>query len=359
MSGLSTALAFLLRSATVGLAAAFLVVYLFPELLPGSDRQPTSGPASYASAVTSTAPAVVNLIGTRRDAPAAGGQTAGRAAGGESLGSGVILSPEGHIITNDHVIAGANAIDVVLNDGRVAPATRVGTDPDTDLALLKIELDDLPRIRLGRSDMLRVGDVVLAIGNPFSIGQTVTQGIVSGTRRGQLGLSPFENFIQTDAAINLGNSGGALVNADGELVGINTAFFSRRLDSEGIGFAIPVNLVRGVMADLIEHGRVIRGWLGVGTETLTAEQARSLGLDDPFGIILTSVQPGSPADLAGLRPADVITHINDQPVVVWQDALRQVARMAPGTRIVLSGSRLGRGFRVAAEVAERPSPGRG
>ncbi len=358
MSRLITAIKFVLQSATVGLAAAFVAVYLFPDLLPGRATGPA--PSSYADAVISTAPAVVNLISADRSdlqmARAHPEQVA--AVGGESLGSGVIIDPAGYVITNDHVIAGARAIDVVLTDGRVAPASLVGTDPDTDLALLKIDLDGLPRIRLGRSDTLQVGDVVLAIGNPFSIGQTVTQGIVSGTRRGQLGLSPFENFIQTDAAINLGNSGGALVNAGGELVGINTAFFSRRLDSEGIGFAIPVNLVRGVMGDLIEHGRVIRGWLGVGTETLTPEQARSLGLADPFGIILTSVQAGSPADLAGLRPADVITHINDQPVVVWQDALRQVARMTPGTSIGLTGSRLGQTFRVSVEVAERPSPGR-
>jgi S1-C subfamily serine protease len=297
---------------------------------------------------------VVNLIAADGQ-PAPDGAAAGTALrAGDSLGSGVVMSPDGYVITNDHVIAGAAAIDVVLNDGRVAPAAIVGTDPDTDLALLRIELDDLPGLRLGRSDTLRVGDVVLAIGNPFSIGQTVTQGIVSGTRRGQLGLSPFENFIQTDAAINLGNSGGALVDAQGALVGINTAFFSRRLDSEGIGFAIPINLVRGVMADLIQHGRVIRGWLGVGTETLTPEQALSLGLPDPFGIILTSVQRDSPADKAGLRPADVITHIDDQPVVVWQDALRTVARMTPGAQVVLTGSRLGKPFRVVAKVAERP-----
>jgi len=269
------------------------------------------------------------------------------------------MTTDGYIVTNDHVIDGFAAVDVVLTDGRAAPARVVGTDPDTDLALLKIDLDDLPTIRVGRSDTLLVGDVVLAIGNPFSIGQTVTQGIVSGTRRGQLGLSPFENFIQTDAAINLGNSGGALVNANGELVGINTAFFSRRLDSEGIGFAIPINLVRGVVADLIEHGRVIRGWLGVGTETLTPAQAESLNLDDPFGIILTSVESESPADQAGLRPADVITHVDDQPVVVWQDALRHIARMPPGTEVVLTGNRLGRPFRVSARVAERPLRDRG
>jgi serine protease DegS len=267
----------------------------------------------------------------------------------------VVMNGDGYVITNHHVIAGMRDLQVVLVDGRTAPASLVGTDPDTDIALLRIELPDLPRIRVGRSDQLRVGDVVLAIGNPFSIGQTVTQGIVSGTGRGQLGLSQFENFIQTDAAINVGNSGGALVNAQGELVGINTAFFSRRLDSEGIGFAIPVNLVRGVMQDLLEHGRVIRGWLGVSTQTLTPDQARALGLPEPYGIILTTVQPDSPADRAGLRPNDVITHVNEEPVVVWQDALRSIAAMRPGTRVTLTGSRLGQPFEVEAEVTERAS----
>ena len=353
MGSLKTALRFFLQSATVGLAAAFIVVYLFPGLLP--DGHPlragrsAAGPDTYAAAVTATAPAVVNLVGR----PAADAGYVEPGAGG-SLGSGVVMNGDGYVITNHHVIAGMEDLQVVLVDGRSAAASVVGTDPETDIALLQVEVEDLPRIRIGRSDQLRVGDVVLAIGNPFSIGQTVTQGIVSGTGRGQLGLSQFENFIQTDAAINVGNSGGALVNAQGELVGINTAFFSRRFDSEGIGFAIPINLVRGVMQDLIEHGRVIRGWLGVGTQTLTPEQARALGLDEAYGIILTTVQQGSPAHRAGLRPNDVITHINDEPVVVWQDALRTIAAMRPGVEVVLTGSRLGRPFRVATEVAERP-----
>jgi serine protease DegS len=342
---------FLARSAIVGLAVAFVVVYLFPGFLPAGHplRAGESGPESYADAVAVTAPAVVNLVG-RPVTPAgfADMQTSG------SLGSAVVMNTDGYVITNHHVIAGMEDLQVVLVDGRTAAASLVGTDPDTDLALLRIELADLPRIGIGRSDQLRVGDVVLAIGNPFSIGQTVTQGIVSGTGRGQLGLSQFENFIQTDAAINVGNSGGALVNARGELVGINTAFFSRRLDSEGIGFAIPVNLVRGVMQDLLEHGRVIRGWLGVGTQTLTPDQARALGLSEPYGIILTAVQPDSPAERAGLRPNDVITHVNGDPVLVWQDALRSIAAMRPGTTVTLSGSRAGQAFRAQAEVAERP-----
>ncbi len=352
MANTRQTLSFLAQSAVVGLAAAFVAVFLYPDLLPNGHplRNGAAGSDSYATAVADTAPAVANLVG-RPTAPA--GFAEGQAGG--SLGSAVVMDADGYVITNHHVIAGMEDLQVVLVDGRTAPAVLVGTDPDTDIALLKIELPGLPRIRVGRSDQLRVGDVVLAIGNPFSIGQTVTQGIVSGTGRGQLGLSQFENFIQTDAAINVGNSGGALVNARGELVGINTAFFSRRLDSEGIGFAIPVNLVRGVMQDIRQHGRVIRGWLGVGTQTLTPDQARALGLPEPYGIILTTVQPGSPADRAGLRPNDVITHVNDEPVVVWQDALRSIAAMRPGTRVTLSGNRRGQSFRVEAEVAERPS----
>jgi serine peptidase DegS len=350
MARFRTVLVFVLQSATVGLAAAFVVVYLFPGLVPGRGQPAVNSHSSYATAVQAAAPAVVNLVSaTSSRAPRNGGISSV-----ESLGSGVIMDAEGYVITNDHVIDGVESVQVFLTDGRAATAVIVGSDPDTDLALLKIDLEGLPTIPLGRSDTLRVGDIVLAIGNPFSIGQTVTQGIVSGTRRGQLGLSPFENFIQTDAAINLGNSGGALINVAGQLVGINTAFFSRRLDSEGIGFAIPVNLVRGVMRDLIGHGRVIRGWLGVGTETLTADQADALGLDEGFGIILTSVQADSPADRAGLRPADVITYIDDNPVVVWQDALRLIARMEPGARVTLTGNRLGQEFQVVAEVAERP-----
>jgi serine protease DegS len=349
MGSFRQTVSFLVKSAVLGLAAAFVVVFLFPGLLPAGHPLRGGGAAdSYAAAVAATAPAVANLVG-RPLAPAgfAEAQVSG------SLGSAVVMDGDGHVITNHHVIAGMHALEVVLVDGRTAPATLVGTDPETDIALLKVDLPDLPRIRLGRSDQLRVGDVVLAIGNPFSIGQTVTQGIVSGTGRGQLGLSQFENFIQTDAAINVGNSGGALVNARGELVGINTAFFSRRLDSEGIGFAIPINLVRGVMQDLLAHGRVIRGWLGVTTQTLTPDQTRALGLPEPYGIIVTTVQPDSPADRAGLRPNDVITHVNDEPVVVWQDALRSIAAMRPGTEVVLSGSRMGQPFRVTAEVTER------
>ena len=356
VSDLKRVISFLVQSAVVGLAAAFVVVYLFPEVLPHREA-PSTEPGSYADAVAAASPAVVNIVSAADPDAVLPARCEGVRAGiapGESLGSGVVVRSDGLVVTNHHVIDCVAAIDVILIDGRSGRAQVEGTDPDTDIALLSIPLTELPAVRLGRSDTLRVGDVVLAIGNPFSIGQTVTQGIVSGTRRGQLGLSPFESFIQTDAAINVGNSGGALVNAGGDLVGINTAFFSRRLDSEGIGFAIPINLVRGVMVDLLQHGRVIRGWLGVGTSTLTPEQADSLGLSEDFGIILTRVVPGSPAHRAGLQVSDVITHVNDKPVVVWQDALKHIAGLEPGTQVELTGNRLGQPFRVVTEVAERP-----
>ena len=286
MTRVPAALRFLGQSVVAGLAAAFVAVALEPELLrsrlDAAVAQSAPGVASYAEAVAATAPAVVNIYTTRRVSTAPwldfGEQPRGypNESGGtapqrieDSLGSGVLVS-DGYVLTNEHVISDAQSIHVALNDGRVTEAALVGTDPDTDLALLQLELERLPEIQLGRSDSVRIGDVVLAIGNPFGIGQTVTQGIVSATGRSQLGLSLFENFIQTDASINPGNSGGALINTRGELVGINTAMFSRD-DSEGIGFAIPVNLARGVMQQLIENGRVMRGWLGVDARDLRQE----------------------------------------------------------------------------------------
>ena len=230
-----------------------------------------------------------------------------------SLGSGVILDTDGHIVTNNHVIDAASIIKVQLADGRVAEAKVMGRDADTDLAVLQIELPDLPAMALGRSDTLRVGDVVLAIGNPVGLSQTVTQGIVSATGRGNLRVARFENFIQTDAAINLGNSGGALVNTAGELVGINTAIFARNAGIEGIGFAIPVNLVRGVMEEIFKNGRVIRGWLGVVPQNVTPEQARALGAPDG-GVFIANLYKGSPALRAGLLPGDLITQLDDEPM---------------------------------------------
>ncbi len=373
MSEISKTLSFLFKSVIVGLAAAFVIVYLKPELL--LDTGPGPGAVSYSSAVNLAAPAVVNIYSTRapdralslRDHPLyqlffSDNQTLPSQQLETSLGSGVIVRDDGYIVTNHHLIGDADIIYVALADGRVADARLVGTDPDTDIALLKVGLENLPAMTLGRSDTLQVGDVVLAIGNPFGIGQTVTQGIVSATGRGQLGLSRFENFIQTDAPINLGNSGGALVDTQGQLVAINTAVFSNTgaaaqtggAQPVGIGFAIPVNLVRGVVNQLILHGRVIRGWLGVVPATLTPQDAAQLGVPGATGIVLVGIRPDSPADRAGLKPLDVITHIDETELLVWQDALHKIAQISPGTLVHLRGLRAGADFEIEVEVAERP-----
>ena len=357
-------LIFIARSAVAGLAIAFVAVALRPQLLV-PPQPPAQQLASFADAVARTSASVINIYsaqplpGVGLTRPGVRGQqqpSAARAA--TSLGSGVILTEDGYVVTNDHVIAAADELYVSLQDGRVASASVVGTDPDTDLALLRVQSSGLPAMPLGRSDTLRTGDLVIAIGNPFGIGQTVTQGIVSATGRDQLGLNDFENFIQTDAAINPGNSGGALVNVEGELVGINTAIVSS-MGSEGIGFAIPVNLVRGVVEQLIEHGRVVRGWLGVNAANLRPEMSSFLGLSGTGGIVLTGIYPDTPAERAGLRPGDIILMVNDRPVTRLQDALHQVARTAPGTTIHLSGQRLdGKPFAIETTVIERPVSGR-
>ena len=295
---------FLLRAAVVGLAIAFLVVWWKPALLgvsespaamratplpPASAVRPVVVMQSFADSVARAAPAVVNIytarVVTERRQAAPLDQLLGdywpsyRQHVERSLGSGVIVDSKGTIVTNQHVIAGADSIRVQLADGRIAEAAVVGQDPDTDLAILRLSIGNLPVMPMGRSDTLRVGDIVLAIGNPYGLSQTVTQGIVSATGRGQLGLATFENFIQTDAAINLGNSGGALIDARGDLVGINTAVLNRSYGGpEGIGFAIPVNLVRGVMEQVLAHGHVVRGWLGFEPQDLSPEQAAQLGI---------------------------------------------------------------------------------
>jgi Do/DeqQ family serine protease len=358
---------FLAQCTVCGLAVAFVAVAIDPSLLPAYDaaRSGTSGVASYADAVAATAPAVVNIYTTRRVSAAPWLDFDDSRGGGlpnaltsdsperieDSLGSGVLVE-NGYILTNDHVIADAQSIHVALNDGRVTEAIVVGTDPDTDLALLKLELDDLPAITLGRSDTLRIGDVVLAIGNPFGIGQTVTQGIVSATGRTQLGLSRFENFIQTDASINPGNSGGALINTRGELVGINTAMYGEMDGSAGIGFAIPVNLARGVMEQLIENGRVLRGWLGVDARDLTPDHMLEHGIDE--GVLVTHVFPDGPAQLAGLRAGDIVTQVNARPVGSWQELVNEIARVPPGTQVQVRAARQGEYIEVVATVVERP-----
>jgi serine protease DegS len=337
------------------------VVWLRPEWF---GIAATGETGSFAQAVERAAPAVVNIHTDRRVArgPMLEDPLLDRYFGDQappseriesSLGSGVLISDQGYVLTNNHVIAGADAIHVALLDGRVAPARVVGSDPETDLALLHIELRPLPSVPLGRTDALRVGDVVLAIGNPFGFGQTVTQGIVSATGRNYLGLATFENFIQTDAAINPGNSGGALINADGELVGINTAYYAQTGGSQGIGFAIPTDLARGVMDHLILHGRVIRGWLGVTPQDLTPELVDALQLPAGHGVLVSAVQQGGPAGIAGLRPWDIIVEIDGQPVINSRHALNRIASMTPGSVADLSVWRDGTMIERQVTIGER------
>lgn len=355
MARLKPVFVFLLQSIVVGLAAAFIAVLIRPQLLPSLARPDSvAQPASYAEAVAISAPAVANVY-TRRLVLAQGNDsTAERYRSNTSLGSAVVIDAEGYLVTNYHVVAGATEIRVQMADGRIASPTIVGVDAETDLAVLKVDLGALTAIPLGRSDQLRIGDVVLAIGNPYGLSKTVTQGIVSATGRGLLGLNTFENFIQTDAAINEGNSGGALINSLGELVGINTAVLAQDTGTEGISFAIPVDLVRGVVDEIKRQGRVIRGWVGLEPDELTRAEANALGIDAGAGIILTKVIDDGPASVAGLLPGDVILSINGEPVRSRQQALLIVAAMEPGERVDLVCWRNGARFSATLIAAERP-----
>jgi serine protease DegQ len=270
------------------------------------------------------------------------------------LGSGVIVSADGYLITNNHVIADANDIEVMLADGRQAKAKVIGTDPDTDVAVLKIELDRLPTIAFGNNESMQVGDVVLAIGNPFGVGQTVTSGIISALGRNQLGINTFENFIQTDAAINPGNSGGALVDANGNLLGINTAIYSRTGGSMGIGFAIPVSTARQVMEGLIKDGMITRGWIGVEPRDLTPEIAQTLNLPIKQGVLITGVLNSGPASTAGLRPGDVVVKIADTPVTNTVQLLGAVAALKPQATAVIGVQRGDQALALNVLVAQRP-----
>jgi serine protease DegS len=371
---------FLAKAVVLGLAAAFLLVWWKPSLLGAITMAPPpaiqSAPLmaartavvvvdSFADAVARAAPAVVNIYTarvvteTRPVAPL--DQLFGdywpsyRQRVERSLGSGVIVDEKGRIVTNQHVITGADSIKVQLADGRVADAKIVGQDPDTDIAILDVSIGKVPVMPLGRSDTLRVGDIVLAIGNPYGLSQTVTQGIVSATGRGQLGLATFENFIQTDAAINLGNSGGALINAHGELIGINTAVLNRAYGGpEGIGFAIPVNLVRGVMQQVLAHGHVVRGWLGLVPQDLTDEQAAQLGIGTGGGVTVVNILVKSPAFDAGIRPGDLITALAGETVRSSQELVSRVAALQPGSQVELAGRHGGKPFKINVGVIERP-----
>ena len=344
------------QTVTVLLAAYFVVSTLKPELLnrrtslgglvsvieaPSSGGiAGTSSSGSLSAAAKKASPAVVS-INTSKAAQRNprnndpwfrfffGDQNGDQPQVG--LGSGVIVSADGYILTNNHVVDGADEINVTLNDGRHARGKVIGTDPDTDLAVLKIELDKLPVIVLGNSDALLVGDQVLAIGNPFGVGQTVTSGIVSALGRNQLGINMFENFIQTDAAINPGNSGGALVDVNGNLEGINTAIYSRSGGSMGIGFAIPVSMAKQVLSDIVTEGKVTRGWIGVEPNDISPELAETFGVKANAGVIITGVLQNGPAAKAGIRPGDVITQVEDKKVDNVQELLTAVAGLKPGS----------------------------
>ena len=275
------------------------------------------------------------------------------------MGSGVIVSPEGYLLTNNHVVNGAESVTVQLADGREANAIIVGTDPETDLAVLKIDLPNLPTVTLGDIGQLQVGDAVLAIGNPFNVGQTVTSGIVSALGRTGLGLSTFENFIQTDAAINPGNSGGALVDIQGNLVGINTAIYSRSGGSMGIGFAIPIDLARDVMTSLIRDGQVTRGWIGVQPRDLSEDMARALKLSVSDGVLITGVLQDGPAHEAGLKPGDVVRQIAGQPIHNTTQLLNVVASLKPQSTVAISLMRGEKALEIPVQVAQRkPNPER-
>ena len=272
------------------------------------------------------------------------------------LGSGVIVSTSGYVLTNNHVVENADEIEVSLNDGRRARATVVGTDPDSDLAVLKIELDALPTLVLGDSNSLQVGDQVLAIGNPFGVGQTVTSGIVSAMGRNQLGINTFENFIQTDAAINPGNSGGALVDSSGNLVGINTAIYSRSGGSMGIGFAIPISTARQVLESIVAEGQVRRGWIGVEPREITPEITQTFGLKSANGVVVTGVLLNGPAAKAGMEPGDVIVAIGGKAIHDASELLTQVAALKPGTVTGFSVDRKGKSLTLQITPGQRPRP---
>lgn len=362
----STTITALTRLATFALGGMFLLMYLRPELFIRSgpvveiqqSSNPTAvtgtmvGPVSYADAVGKAAPSVVNIntakvVTERRislfDDPIFrhffGDQlrVVPRKRLETSLGSGVIVSKEGYILTNNHVIDGADEIQVSLHDGRNAKARLIGSDPDTDLALLQVELEELPAITFGHSKPRRVGDVVLAIGNPFGVGQTVTMGIISATNRSQLGISNQENFIQTDAAINPGNSGGALIDAHGNLIGVNTAIFSKTGASHGIGFAIPVTTAQHVMEQIIQHGKVLRGWIGVEMQNLTPELADSFGVPTTHGAIVAGIYRSGPAAKAGLTPGDIITHVDNTPIQNGEEIAHRALNQPIGSQLQLRG----------------------
>ena len=369
------------QTATVAVSVLFVVATLKPEWLGRSNGGPqvvelrqatgTAVPAraaSYSDAVRKAVPAVVNIFTSKEiktprhpflDDPLFrrffGDQLEEEPQRAASLGSGVIVSPKGYILTNHHVVEAADEIEVALADGKKLKAKAVGSDPETDIAVLQIEGVPLPAITFGEADALRVGDVVLAIGNPFGVGQTVTMGIVSALGRSQLGINTFENFIQTDAAINPGNSGGALIDTAGNLVGINTAIFSASGGSLGIGFAIPASSAKQIMEQIIQTGSVIRGWIGVEAQEITPEIAESFQLGSTNGVLLAGILRGGPADRAGLKPGDILLAIEGKPVKDPNAMLNLVAALVPGKPASIRLRRDSKEMEIQIAVGKRPT----
>lgn len=368
------------QSVTVLLAVFFVVSTLRPELLPWTPRgklatikesvsvDATSRPGSFNAAAEIAMPSVVNIFTSKEirmpshpllDDPLFqrffGERFESRPRRTSSLGSGVIVSPEGYILTNHHVIEAANEIQVALVDGRNAKARLIGSDPESDLAVLKIDLDNLPSITFGHAEQAKVGDIVLAIGNPFAVGQTVTMGIIGALGRSQVGINTFENFIQTDAAINPGNSGGALTDTAGNLIGINTAIYSRTGGSLGIGFAIPANAAKQIMEQIIETGSVTRGWLGVSMQDITPELAESFRLKKPGGALIAGVLRDSPAEEAGIKPGDILLAVDGKAVADSTEMLNLVAALQPGKTVALTILRNNSERLVKVRIGKRPT----
>jgi serine protease DegQ len=368
------------QTVTISLAALFVIRLFYPHLLENQEKtvvvqqvEPTasiSSASSYSSAAKKAMPAVVNIFTSKKaannphqpflDDPLFkhffGDQLEDQPQRENSLGSGVIVSTQGLILTNHHVVEAADEIEVALADGRTVSARVVGTDPETDLAVLKVDLDNLPAIVFANSEKINVGDVVLAIGNPFGVGQTVTQGIISALGRNHLGINTFENFIQTDAPINPGNSGGALIDTEGNLVGVNSAIYSRSGGSMGIGFAIPVNLARQIMDQIIRQGSVTRGWIGIEAQDITPELAESFRLPKTNGSLIASIVSGSPAERAGLKPGDILLSINDQAVEDSSSMLTLISGLIPNRTANLKIIRNQKEINVSVLIGKRPKP---
>ena len=372
------------QAVTVGLAIFFIVMALKPEWLGSgvgahrkvaiksdtvtlheAEKSDVPAAGSYREAARRAMPSVVNIFTSKKvrqynsllDDPFFrrffGNQKRGRQKL-SSLGSGVIVSEDGYILTNNHVVASADEIEVALVDGRKAKASVIGVDPETDLAVIKIEMDKLPAVTFGHMEQVRVGDVVLAIGNPFGVGQTVTMGIVSALGRTHLGINMFENFIQIDAAINPGNSGGALVDTSGNLLGVNSAIFSRSGGSLGIGFAIPVSTAKSVMEAIIKDGHVVRGWIGVEPQDITTELAEAFKLRQKDGVIIAGVLKNGPADKAGIKPGDILVSIQGEPIKNISTLFTQIAELTPGSMADMVVLRDEGEAALKVEVAKRP-----